>query len=285
MNWDTLLDPLFRIPFAAGLLVALVLPLVGVLLRLRDEWLAALGLAHLAGASGLVGLAVGIPVVLGAPLGALAGALLKSLGRFRGNTVYALMILMGWAATLLIAANTRLGSAMGHALVEGQLYFAGSAHLASALVYTVAAIALLPWMIPLLVRARLFPGLNTSRDGSADGSAGWHLGFDVLVALGMAAGTAILGLMAAFALVFIPPWVAFRRASRWRACLAISIGFGALGYILAFVTALVWDQPFGPTLVAALIALASVATAPRRGSGRRRSPPSASIQGFNFISR
>jgi zinc/manganese transport system permease protein len=273
VNWDTLLDPLFRIPFATGLLMALVLPIVGVLLRLRDEWLAALGLAHLAGASGLVGLAVGIPAVLGAPLGALAGALLKSFGRFRGNTVYALMILIGWAATLLVAANTTLGSAMGHALVEGQLYFAGSTHLTSALLCTAAAIALLPRMVPVLVRARLFPGLVTPHDRSAR----WHLGFDVLVALGMAIGTGTLGLIAAFALVFVPPWVAFRRASHWRACLIISAGLGTVAYILAFATALVWDQPFGPTLVAVLIAFASLAMVQRRFPGRPRRLPSASI--------
>lgn len=273
MNWDTLFDPLFRIPFATGLLLALVLPIVGVLLRLRDEWLAALGLAHLAGASGLVGLAAGIPAILGAPLGALAGGLLKSFGRFRGNTVYALMILIGWAATLLVAANTMLGSAMGHALVEGQLYFAGSTHLSSALVYTAAAIALLPWMIPVLVRTRLFPGLVTPHDRSVR----WHLGFDVLVALGMAVGTGTLGLMAAFALVFVPPWVAFRRASHWRACLAISAGLGALSYILAFAAALLWDQPFGPTLVAVLIALASIAMVHECLPRQPRRPPSASI--------
>jgi len=255
MNWDTLFDPLFRIPFAAGLLLALLLPIVGVLLRLRDEWLAALGLAHLAGASGLVGLAAGIPAVLGAPLGALAGGLLKSFGRFRGNTIYALMILIGWAATLLVAANTALGSVMGHALVEGQLYFAGNTHMTSALVYTIAAILLLPRMIPVLVRTRLFPGLVTPGERSARR----QLGFDALVALGMALGTGTLGLMAAFALVFVPPWVAFRRASHWRACLIISAGLGAVAYILAFVVALLWDQPFGPTLVAVLAALAGVA--------------------------
>ena len=265
MNWDTLLDPLFRIPFAAGLLLALVLPIVGVLLRLRDEWLAALGLAHLAGASGLVGLAAGIPAVLGAPLGALAGGLLKSFGRFRGNPVYALMILIGWAATLLVAANTTLGSAMGHALVEGQLYFAGSTHLTSALLCTAAAIALLPRMVPVLLRARLFPGLVTPHDRSAR----WHLGFDVLVALGMAIGTGTLGLMAAFALVFVPPWVAFRRASHWRACLIISAALGTVAYILAFATALVWDQPLGPTLVAMLIGMASLAIVRRPVCGRR----------------
>ena len=273
MNWDTLFDPLFRIPFAAGLLLALVLPIIGVLLRLRDEWLAALGLAHLAGASGLVGLAAGIPAVLGAPLGALAGGLLKSFGRFRGNTIYALMILIGWAATLLVAANTTLGSAMGHALVEGQRYFAGSTHLTSALVYTTAAIALLPRMIPVLVRARLFPGLVTPHDRSVRS----HLGFDVLVALGMAIGTGTLGLMAAFALVFVPPWVAFRRASHWRACLAISVGLGTLSYILAFAAALFWDQPFGPTLVAVLVILASLAMVREGVSGGRLRPPPASL--------
>jgi zinc/manganese transport system permease protein len=269
VSWDTLFDPLFQIPFAAGLLLALVLPLVGVLLRLRDEWLAALGLAQLAGAGGLVGLAAGIPAVLGAPLGALAGALLKSFGRFRGNTVYALMILAGWAATLLIAANTVLGSAMGHALVEGQLYFAGSAHLASALVYAAFAIALLPWMIPVLVRSRLFPSLETPGQRPAR----WHLGFDVLVALGMAIGTGTLGLMAAFALVFVPPWAAFRRASHWRACLAISAALGTLSYVLAFAAALLLDQPFGPVLVAVLVAIAGLAMV-RAGvpAGRSGSP-------------
>ena len=82
--------------------------------------------------------------------------------------------------------------------------------------------------------------------------------------------------MAAFALVFVPPWVAFRLASHWRACLAISVGLGVLTYVLAFATALLWDQPFGPTLVAVLIVLASLAMARRGVSGGRLRPPPAS---------
>lgn len=250
MNWDTLFDPLFRVPFATGLLLALVLPVVGVLLRLRDEWLAALGLAHLAGASGLVGLAAGIPAILGAPLGALAGGLLKSFGRFRGNTIYALMILLGWAVTLLVAANTTLGSALGHALVEGQLYFAGSTHLTGALVYTVIAIVVLPRMMPVLVRARLLPGLSTSQDRST----GWQLVFDLLVALGMAVGTGTLGLMAAFALAFVPAWLAFRLATHWRQALWLAVLFGTSTYVGAFFVALRFDQPFAPVMVGMLLA-------------------------------
>lgn len=49
-NDSKIVDPLFRLP-------------PGTLLRLRDEWLAALGLVHLAAAAGLGGLALDVPVV------------------------------------------------------------------------------------------------------------------------------------------------------------------------------------------------------------------------------
>lgn len=256
MSGSLLLDPVFRLPFATGLVLAALLPLIGVLLRLRDEWLAALGLAHLAGASALVGLAGGLPAVLGAPLGAAAGALVKTFGRFRGNTVYAVMILAGWALTLLVAANTALGSAMGHALVEGQLYFAGFTQLGAALALGLAAALLLPWAIPRLVRARLFPG---HEEANRLGAWRWHLGFDLLAALGVAVATGTVGVMAAFALVLVPAWVAFRHAGSWRGCLVIAAAVGLVAYLVAFAAALVLDQPFGPVLVAVLLVGAALA--------------------------
>lgn len=255
MSWEVIADPLFRVPFAAGLAVAAVLPVLGVLLRLRDEWLAALGLAHLAGAGALVGLAAGLPAVAGAPLGALAGAAVKAWGGFRGNTVYGLMVLAGWSVTFLVAANTPLGSAMGHALVEGQLYFAGPPHLAAALAVALLAAAVLPWAAPRLVRARLFPGHEAANHLPP---WRWHLPFDLLVALALATGTAVLGLMGAFALAFVPPWVAFQSATSWRGCLAIASLLGVGGYGVAFVLALVLDQPFAPVLVAVVTGLAVV---------------------------
>ena len=132
MGFEAFVDPLFRVPLAAGCLVAAVLPLLGVFLRLRDEWLAALGLAHLAAAGGILGLAAGVPVVVAAPAVGALGAVSKGLFGSRGNTAYGLMILAGWSAALIAGANTRLGSAAGHALVEGQLYFARWPQLAAA---------------------------------------------------------------------------------------------------------------------------------------------------------
>jgi zinc/manganese transport system permease protein len=252
MSWELLSDPLFRIPFGAGLILALLLPLLGAMLRLRDEWLAALGLAHLAGAGALLGLAAGFPALAGAAAGAVIGAFVKSFGRFRGNTVYALMLLAGWSATLLVAANTVLGSTMGHALVEGQLYFATTQHLTAALGLALLAAVALPRIMPRLIRARLFPG---HEEGNRLPAWRWHLGFDLLTALGLAVGTATLGLMGAFALVFVPPWVAFRLAGSWRSCLAISAALGVFAYGTAFATALVLDQPFGPVLVAISIGI------------------------------
>jgi zinc transport system permease protein len=246
---------LFTVPFISGLLVAAVLSAVGVLLRLRNEWLAALGFAHLAGASALIGLAIHVPTVLGAAFGAALGAVIKTIGRFRGNTVYALMILAGWSVTLLVAANTALGSVMGHAMVEGQLYFAGYSQLTAAAILAIASIAGLYWLMPIVIRNRFFPGHDAANRLPA---WRWHLAFDLLAALGMAVATASVGLMAAFALVFVPPWLAFRSAKNWKQALVISVSFSAAGYIAAFFLALWLDQPFGPVLVALLLVVAGV---------------------------
>jgi zinc transport system permease protein len=250
MNLELVLDPAFRIPFVVGLIMSTLLPLLGNLLRLRDAGLAALGLAHLSGATGLVGLAVGIPIVLGAPLGALGGAAIKALSRFRGNTVYAMMVLIGWCTTILVAANSPIGDLLGHALTEGQLYFVGDIQLAAAAGTAVLAAVVLPLVSKPVIRARLLPRLEVANRLPA---WHWHFGFDALAALAMAIGTGTVGLMGAFALAFMPPLAAFRVARTWRQSQWLSVGIGVSSYFAAFLLALVLDQPFGPMLVATLI--------------------------------
>jgi zinc transport system permease protein len=246
------MDSLFVIPFFAGLAVAWLLPLVGNLLRLRDEWLATLGLAHLAAATALAGTALALPAVWGAPLGALAGAAIKHFSGSRSNSAYGLMILAGWSLTLLLAANTPLGDALAHAVVDGQLYFAGLRELLPAAFLAFVALPLLRRLTPRLIAAALFP---ENERANLLPAWRWHLGFDLLAALAIALGTATIGLMAAFALVFVPPWVAFRFAPDWRHAAWLSAAIGMTAYVLAFFTALQLDQPFGPVLVAMLVAL------------------------------
>ena len=250
-----LFDPLFRIPFSTGLLLAALLPLLGTLLMLREEWLAALGLAHLAAASALLGLVAGVPAVIGGSAGALLGGTAKTLLRARGNAAYGFMILIGSAAMLLVAANTAIGDSLGHAMIDGQLYFATMVDLVAALTLAVLGTALLPWLGVRLLRARFFPRYEQA---NALPAWRWHLGMDLLAAAGMAVGTATLGLMGAFALVFVPAWLAFRFAPSWRWTLIISAVIGIGGYLVAFLLALSLDQPFGPVLVAVLIVMAAV---------------------------
>ena len=74
----------------------------------------------------------------------------------------------------------------------------------------------------------------------------------------LALSATAIGVMAAFALVFVPPWVAFRFAHGWRRTIAWSVGLGVVAYLAAFVAAIRLDQPFGPVLVVALLLLAPV---------------------------
>ena len=258
---QTLLDPLFHLPLVTGLLLALMLPVIGAALMLRDEWLAALGLAHLAAAGAALGLAVGITGVTGGLLAALGGGTVKALLGARGNTAYAFMVLGGWSALLLIAANTAVGNALGHALIEGQLYFAGPVDLTATMVVAMLAAATLPWLLPRLLRARLFPHHETANRLPA---WRWHLGFDLIAAASIAVATATLGLMGAFALVLVPAWCAFRIAPGWRWALFLAALIGTGAYLAGFAIALVLDQPFGPLLVAVLLAVAAAMSLPSR---------------------
>lgn len=257
------MDSLFAVPFFAGLLLAGLLPLVGNLLRLRDEWLATLGFAHLATAGVLLGMALHLPPFAGALMGALTGAGVKHAGGGRSNSAYGLMILAGWSLTLLVAANTTLGDALAHALIDGQLYFAGRRELVIDLVVALVAGAALRRMAPRLIVARLFPERERSHEPRA---WRWHLGFDVLAATAIAAGTATFGLMAGFALVFVPPWIAHRLAADWRHAQWLAAAVGVAGYGLAFWLALRFDQPFGPMLGAVLVAGFGVSALWRRPS-------------------
>jgi zinc transport system permease protein len=187
---EIITDPLFRLPFVTGLLLAVVLPPLGSLLMLREEWLAALGLAHIAAAGALLGLAAGLPAVIGGTAGALAGGAAKSASRARGNAAYAFMILAGWTAMLLVASNTAMGDSLGHALIDGQLYFAGAPDLTAAVTLALVAAAALPRLSHRLLRARFFPRFEQA---NALPAWRWHLGLDLLAAAGMAGATATLG--------------------------------------------------------------------------------------------
>jgi zinc/manganese transport system permease protein len=123
MNLDLLVDPLFRVPFLTGLLLAGLLPLIGMYLRLRGEWLAALAFAQMASAGALLAMVLGWPMLAGGAIAALLASLAKGLAAAAGANAYALMMLLAWGAGVLLVANHPLAEQAGHALFDGQLYF------------------------------------------------------------------------------------------------------------------------------------------------------------------
>ncbi|HQX05863.1 MAG TPA: metal ABC transporter permease [Zoogloea sp.] len=252
MNLELLFDPLFRVPFLTGLLLAGLLPLIGMYLRLRGEWLAALAFAQMASAGALLAMVLGWPMLAGGALAALLAALAKGFAAAAGANAYALMMLLAWGGGVLLVANHPLAEQAGHALFDGQLYFTGEGHLlAVALVCAGAVPVLLRLNRPLLL-ARFFPEFHQAR--GLDARPRLML-FDLLAGVVIALATVSIGVMAAFALVFVPPLVAYRFGRSWRFGLGLAAAVGMAGYSLAFALSLAFDQPFGPVCALLLVVI------------------------------
>jgi zinc/manganese transport system permease protein len=253
MNPALIFDPMFHLPFFAGLLLVPVVAILGAYLRLREEWLAALAYAQVAAAGGIFSVLLPVPVIPAALATAGLAAAGKGIMQRAGNDQYAFFIVLGWSCALLVAANSPHGEMIGKALMDGQLYFISLQHFVAALLLILAMATLLPWLSPQLLLFQLFPDHFT-----ANNLPGWriHLLFDFLVVAAISVTVTAMGVMAAFAIVFIPSWAAFGLASGWRSVLVIAPALATAAYLLAFVTAILLNQPFGPTLTAWLLLLA-----------------------------
>ena len=166
-----------------------------------------------------------------------------------------MLLLGGWAVAVLLAANQPLAERLGHALFDGQLYFSDGAQLVLVAPWAIFAAVALLFLSRHLLLARVYPDYFRARHLRA-----WPvvLGFDMVAALTLALATMTMGIMGGFTLIFIPPWIAFRRAGGWRRGLAMATLIGVAGYVAAFFLALWLDQPFGPVLALLLIALGLV---------------------------
>lgn len=247
-------DELFLLPFLTGLAFAVLLPVLGCYLRLRDEWLAALAYAHVAAAGALLALVAGLPPLAGGlGLAGMVGAGKQVLARrLNAGAGYASLLLGGWAISVLLAANQPMAERLGHALFDGQLYFSDAKQLVTAVLALILSLVILARLSRHLLLAKVYPDLFRLR--RLPGRL-IHGGFDVLAALALALATMSLGVMGAFALVFVPPWLAFRRAGNWWSGLRWAVMIGLFAYLVAFALALLFDQPFGPVLALILVLL------------------------------
>jgi zinc/manganese transport system permease protein len=270
MNPALLLDPLFAGPFLTGLMFAMLLPLLGCYLRLRGEWLAALAFAQTAAAGSLLAMLAGLPMVFGGLAAAgLAGSLKHAFDGSSHTTqgaAYGLLLLLGWAASVLMVSNLPLAERIGQALFDGQLYFTDQSHLISAAALALASLFVMRLLSQRLLLAHFFPDFLRARGLSGRRA---QIGFDLLVAGALALATMSLGVMGAFALIFVPPLVAFGWGGGWRQCLLLATATGVAIYVLAFALALSLDQPFSPLCGLLLVAFAVLSGVLRRLSAGR----------------
>ena len=253
MNDVLLFHPMFRVPFATGLCLAAALCLVGAFLRMRNEWLAALGLAQIAAAGGMAAALLQVPVLVGA-FGAagLAMGLRAVLPRV-GNSHHALFILVGWSATLLIGSYIDHGQRIGESMLRGQLYFTHRGHLIGAAALLLVVLVTFRWLSPRLLTARFFPDHHQANRIRV---LPYRLLFAALTVSATVLGTISIGAFPAFALLFVPPWIGFVLVDGWVRSVLVSVGLGLGIYTAAFVTAMLVDLPFGPVLTG-LLALAA----------------------------
>jgi zinc/manganese transport system permease protein len=167
------------------------------------------------------------------------------------------MMLLAWGGGVLLVANHPLAEQAGHALFDGQLYFTGDGHLLAAGIACAVVVPLLSWLSRPLLLGRLFPEFYRAR--GLDARPRLML-FDLIAGLSVALATVSLGVMAAFALVFVPPLVAYRFARSWRAGMALSAVIGMGGYSVSFAVSLGLDQPFGPVCAVVLVMLVASAS-------------------------
>jgi zinc transport system permease protein len=102
--------------------------------------------------------------------------------------------------------------------------------------------------------AHFFPDFFRAR-GLSERSA--HFAFDLLIAAALALATMSIGVMGAFALIFLPPLIAFAWTRTWRSALLLAVGVGVVCHVLAFTLALLLDQPYGPLLGLLLVIVAA----------------------------
>ncbi|GHT84717.1 hypothetical protein FACS1894116_12060 [Betaproteobacteria bacterium] len=263
---------LFWRPALTGALLAATLALLGLYLRLRREYWAALAYGQVGAAGALGALALGAPPLVGGITLSLAIAGLKHRPEkhLPPAGLFPLLFVLGWGLGLLLTANLPGVERLGQALFEGQLYFAGPQMLAGAALALVATVAFLRWQGRHLLLANLNPEHFRALKLSV-----WPVrsGFDILTAAVLALAVMSLGVMGAFALVFIPAWLIFAFAPGWRAALIIAPLAALLAYVLAFALALVYDQPFGPVLVLMLGALAGIAPVLAKLTSNQKSAP------------
>jgi zinc transport system permease protein len=253
--------------YIAGALVGIASPAIGSFLVQRRLSLIGDGMGHLAFAGVGFGVVIGISPVWGALIAALAGGValevLRSKGRLAGDLALALIFYFGLAlGVVLLSLIGRLdASAVG--VLFGNIFVAAASD-----IWLIFALCLFVVGTIFLFYKELLAVALDEETARASGLPvdGLNLLLVVMVALLVAAGMRVVGLLLVAALLVIPVAAGARLAHSFRNALLWAVGIGLFSCLAGLVIAL-WQgsvQPGGTIVLTSVAVFAIAAVAGRR---------------------
>lgn len=250
---------------AAGGLLAVAAPTVGVFLVLRRLSPIADTLAHVALAGVGAGALLGVSPALGALVFALAGALgverLRSSGQLFGEAALALFLTGGLAVALVLLSLARgvstdlLGYLFGAVTAVQPADLAWMAALSLAVVGCVAFFYKDLFALTFDEEAARVQGVPTDA---------LNLLLTVLVAVTVVVGMRVVGVLLTSALLVIPALSAMRVARSFRATLGAAVGFAVVSVLVGLVASFYLDlAPSGAVVLTSLALFTAASWASR----------------------
>ncbi|SIT69342.1 zinc/manganese transport system permease protein [Ectothiorhodosinus mongolicus] len=245
--------------FATGLGMAAVLGLASAGLFLRGSIWQALAVSQWSALGGVFASTLALPI-LPVALGTAALAIAFLHWKNDAQRWPMLLFLGGIAGVMLLAGNFGQAELAAARWAEGQLYFVTRDLSLVALLVLVASAILFPRLLRQWLLTQAGPDLGKGTRLSLSAlllEASWWTCVIVL-------GTVTMGLPASLALLLLPAWAATPIARHARGFVLTSLVIAVFSYVLAWFTALYFDQAFAPVLVACLILITAVMHLGRR---------------------
>lgn len=253
--------------YVAGALVGIAAPVIGSFLVQRRQALIGDGMGHLAFAGVAFGVLLGLSPVWGAlaaaVLGGLVLELLRSRGRLAGDLSLALIFYFGLALGFVVLSAIGRVDASAIGVLTGSIFTTTAKDL-----WLIFALCLLVVGAAFVFYKELLAVALDEETARASGLPvdGLNLLLVVLVALLVAAGMRVVGLLLVAALLVIPVAAGARLAHSFRNSLLWAVGIGLFSCLAGLVIAL-WQgsvQPGGTIVLTSVAVFIGSAIAGRR---------------------
>lgn len=243
----------------AGLLIGTVAPMLGIFITVRRQALIADTLAHASLAGVAIGLLLGVDPLLAAGVFAILAALfierLRSLGWFTGDSLLALIL----SGSLAFAVVSMSASGKFNAGVL-QYLFGSITTVSSQDLWLIAGTSGVVIGLCLLLFKEFFLLAFDENIAKAQGvkTAVLNTLMALMMAVTVAVGMRVVGVLLMGALMIIPVLAAMRLGQSFRATAALAVAISLLSVIVGLLLSYTYDIAAGGTIVLAAISLFAV---------------------------